>query len=61
MICHSQRFTHNIFALEIFEIVATATKKPPTYTIEDDQEDIIRATFYQKVLITVIEQWKRVQ
>ena len=61
MICHSDRFTYNIFALEILQIVATATRGPPIYTIKDNQEDIIRATFYQKELITVIEQWTRVQ
>ena len=39
---------------EIFEIVATATKKPPTYTIKDEQEEVIRAKFYEKELIRVI-------
>ena len=37
---------------EIFEIVAIATKKPPTYTIEDKQEEVIREKFYEKVLIS---------
>ena len=30
------------FTQEIFEIVAIATKKPPTYTIKDEQEEVIR-------------------
>ena len=42
------------FTQEIFEIVASATKKPPTYTIKDEQEEIIRGKFYDKELIRVI-------
>ena len=38
------------FAQEIFEIVAIATKKPPTNTIKDEQEEIIRGKFYEKEL-----------
>ena len=34
-----------------FEIVAIATRKPPTYTIKDEQGEIIQAEFYQKELI----------
>ena len=29
------------FTREVFEIVAIATRKPPTYTIKDEQEEII--------------------
>ena len=36
------------FTREVFEIVAIATRKPPTYTIEDEQDEIIRGKFYQK-------------
>ena len=40
------------FTREIFEIVAVATKKPPTYTIKDEQDEITQGKFYQKELIT---------
>ena len=33
---------------EVFEIVALATKKPATYTINDEQEEVIQGKFYQK-------------
>ena len=42
------------FRKEIFEIVVIATKKPPTYTIKDEQEEAIRVKFYEKELIRVI-------
>ena len=42
------------FTEEIFEIVAISSKKPPTYTKNDEQDDIIRGKFYQKELIKVI-------
>ena len=42
------------FTGEVFEIVAIATKKPPTYTIKDEQDDIIQGKFHQKELIKVI-------
>ena len=42
------------FTQEIFETVAIATKKPPTYTIKDEQEEVIRGKFYEKELIDVI-------
>ena len=42
------------FTREVFEIVAIATRKPPTYTIKDDQEEVIKSKFYQKELIKVI-------
>ena len=41
------------FTQEYFEIVAVSTKKPPTYTIKDEQE-VIRGKFYEKELIRVI-------
>ena len=31
-----------------FKIVAIATKKPPTYTIKDEQEAATRGKFYEK-------------
>ena len=42
------------FTREVFEIVAIATKKPPTYTIKAEQDEIIQGKFYQKELIKVI-------
>ena len=42
------------FTKEVFEIVAISSKKPPTYTIKDEQDEIIRGKFYQKELIKVI-------
>ena len=49
------------FTREVFEIVAIATRKPPTYAIKDEQEEIIQGKFYQKELIKVIQQWNRLQ
>ena len=42
------------FIREVFEIVAIATRKPPTYTNKDEQDEIIQGKFYQKELIKVI-------
>ena len=42
------------FTSESFEIVAIATKKPSTYTIKDEQDEIIQGKFYQKEPTTVI-------
>ena len=42
------------FTREVFEIEAIATRKPPTYTIKDEQDEIIRGKFYQKELIKVL-------
>ena len=42
------------FTREVFEIVAIATRKPPTYTIKDEQGEAIQGRFYQKELIKVI-------
>ena len=42
------------FTREVFENVAIATKKPSTYTIKDEQVEIIQGKFYQKELIKVI-------
>ena len=42
------------FTSDVFEIVEIATKKPPTYTIKDEQDEIIQGKFYQKELINVI-------
>ena len=42
------------FTREVCEIVAIATRKPPTYTIKDEQGEVIEGNFYQKELIKVI-------
>ena len=42
------------FTRDFFEIVAIATRKSPTYTIKDEQGEIIQGKFYQKELIKVI-------
>ena len=42
------------FTREVFEIVAIATRKPPTYTNKDEQGEVIQGKFYQKELIKVI-------
>ena len=46
---------------EVFEFVAIATRKPPTYTIKDEQDEIVQGKFYQKELIKVIKQCIRLQ
>ena len=33
-----------------FEVVAFSTRKPPTYTIKDEQGEIVHGEFYQKEL-----------
>ena len=47
------------FTGEVFESVAIATRKPPTYTNKDEQGEVIQGKFYQKELIKVIQQWIR--
>ena len=42
------------FTQEFFEIVTITTQKPPTYTIRDEQKEVIRGKFYEKELIRVI-------
>ena len=42
------------FTQEVFEVVAIALRKPPTYTIKDEQDENIRRKFYQKELIGLI-------
>ena len=42
------------FTREVFEIVAIATKKPPTYTIKDEQGEVNQGKFNQTELIKVI-------
>ena len=42
------------FTREVFEIVAVSSRKRPTYTKKDEQDEIIRCKFHQKELIKVI-------
>ena len=42
------------FTQEAFEIVAISSRKPRTYTIKVEQDEIIRVKFYQKDLVKVI-------
>ena len=42
------------FTNEIFENVALATRKPPTYNIQDEQGEVIKGKFHEKELIRVI-------
>ena len=42
------------FTREVSEIVAIATRKPPTYTIKEEQGEVIQGKLYQKQLIKVI-------
>ena len=42
------------FARKVFETVAIATRKPPTYTIKDEQGEVNQGKFYQKELIKVL-------
>ena len=49
------------FTGELFEIVAIATLKPPTYTMKDEEGEVIQGKFYQKELIEVMYQWIHLQ
>ena len=42
------------FTKEVYEIVAISSKKPPTYTRKDEQDETLRSIIYQKELIKVI-------
>ena len=42
------------FKKGVFKIVAISSRKPPTYTIKDEQDEIIRGKLYHKELINVI-------
>ena len=49
------------FTEEVFEIVALSSRKPSTYRIKDEQDEINRGKFHQKELKKVIWQWNRLQ
>ena len=42
------------FTKQVFENVAISSRKLPTYTIKDEQDEIIRGNFFRKELIKVI-------
>ena len=42
------------FTEDALEILAVFSKKLPTYTIKDEQDEFIRCEIYQRVLIKVI-------
>ena len=42
------------FTREVYEVAAIATRKLPTYTIKDEQSEVIQGKFYQKELIKVV-------
>ena len=42
------------FTKDVLEIVAISFKKPPTYTIKDEQDETNRGIFYHKEFIKVI-------
>ena len=50
--CYKPHFTE-----ELFEIVALACRKPPTYTTKDNQNLVTRGKFYEKEIIRVICEW----
>ena len=42
------------FTQEVFQVVAISSGKPPTYSIKDEQDEIIRGIFHQKELVKII-------
>ena len=42
------------FTKDVLQMFDFSSRKPPTYTIKDEQDEIIRGKFYQKELIKVI-------
>ena len=45
------------FTEEIFEIVALASRKPPTCTIKDNKIMVMRGKYYKKEMNRVIWEW----
>ena len=54
MFYHSGKVINHNLHKQFFEIVAIATKKSQTYTIKDEQEEVIRGNFYEKELVRVV-------
>ena len=42
------------FTQEVFQVVAISSGKPPTYSIKDEQDEIIRGIVHQKELVKII-------
>ena len=42
------------FTREVFKFVAIATRKPATYTIKDEQGEVVQGKVYQKELNKVV-------
>ena len=42
------------FTKDVFEILTISSRKPPTNTIKDEQDEITRGKLYQKELIKII-------
>ena len=53
-ILHSKPSYRPQFTEEVFEIVATSSRKPPTNRKKDEKDEINRGNFYRKDLIKVI-------
>ena len=49
------------FTQEVFEFIPSATRKPSTYAIKDERDEIFQGKFYEKELIEVISQWIHLQ
>ena len=49
------------FTTKVLENVAFSSRKPPTYTTKNEQDEIIRGKFYQNRLMKVIQQWFSLQ
>ena len=44
---------------EILKNIEIDSGKPPTYTLNHDQDENLRGKFHQKELIKVFQQWTR--
>ena len=61
MTCFAPKVTSHSLHEMFLKLQQLPQKKPPTYTIKDEQDAIIQGNFYQKELIKVIYQWIRLQ
>ena len=51
---HFRKVDKPQFTKEVFEIAAISSRKPSTYTIKDEQDEIIRGKFHRKEFVKVI-------
>ena len=49
------------FTRKVFEIVAISSRRTPTYTMNDEQDEIFRGKFHHKELIEVFQPRNRLQ